>query len=349
MSIATSSEMRSVVKRWAESRGIYRNGLSATVGSWNFDDLRPETILAQQLDAPTHWHGLQVDASVAVALALAISVDPDPMDVGRCSKCDGRGSFWWSGEDCHPPGEVECDACSGSGRHLVALARLLLDAAMPDRGPPSCPVCHGNELVEPVHCQACGASHSARVARDQALVRADLLQAKGDQLGDLIGLALGPWSRRDGPDLDGTGEALGRLMRIVLAEKIRREAGEAGLAWLSRNNFSERLLEAAWDTLVLAQQTPGAAARGFVPIDWDPVAMDIIADADLVESQTTNGLVRHDLIPTFTRFGADFRHRLFPHPRIRLTSLCTETPGRLVPVRIDELGRTETGLLANPP
>lgn len=106
----------------------------------------------------------QVPPALALAWALLVESDAGPVDVGRCPDCDGRGRFWYDGEDCHPPGMVECPVCA-SGRKTISAARLLLDAASGDAK-----------------------------AREALLVEADRLAFAGDPIGELLGWALILWT-----------------------------------------------------------------------------------------------------------------------------------------------------------
>jgi hypothetical protein len=147
----------------------------------------------------------QLPPALALAWALLVEKDAGPVDVGRCPACVARGGpMEWhrvvgtSMADAHyritasvgPPWDVAahrwypspdishgvasrpCPVCNGTGREAIPAARLLLDAASGDA-----------------------------TARDLLLVHADQLQARGDPLGELLGLALGPWTGEPTDDI----------------------------------------------------------------------------------------------------------------------------------------------------
>jgi hypothetical protein len=105
-----------------------------------------------------------VSPAIALAVCLLLASDAGPVDVGRCLDCKGRGWLWWDGEDAHPPGRIECPVCE-RGRKMVPVARMLLDAVSGDP-----------------------------TALEHLPKHADRLQAEGDPRGELLALALGPWS-----------------------------------------------------------------------------------------------------------------------------------------------------------
>jgi hypothetical protein len=132
----------------------------------------------------------QVTPALALAFCLLLGSDAGPVDVGRCPACEARGgpmewTLLYTLRECEwrrPLGWVIgrtvwvggillwaasrlCPACNATGREPLPVARLLLDAASGDE-----------------------------TARDRMLVHADQLQASGDPLGELLGLALGPWA-----------------------------------------------------------------------------------------------------------------------------------------------------------
>jgi hypothetical protein len=77
-----------------------------------------------------------------------------------------------------------CPACNGTGREMIPVARLLLDAAQP------CSFCDDVGDVGTLHRRPC--LHC--LPRQRLRVHVDRLQAEGDLRGELLALALGPWS-----------------------------------------------------------------------------------------------------------------------------------------------------------
>jgi hypothetical protein len=175
-SIATGAEMLAAVERWARVREMWRSdgqSLAFKRGEWE----------ARCTDSRTRimlwWHGDRTDswfAEPAVALAWAILVEsePAPVDVGACPECKAQGvqereyrpppqaSFaaqllaegWehtggtfrvddWSPSDIY---QRQCPACSGSGRKLAPVPRLLLDAAT-DPAARAEPLTHADRLA----------------------------------------------------------------------------------------------------------------------------------------------------------------------------------------------------------
>jgi hypothetical protein len=81
-------------------------------------------------------------------------------------------------------GSRPCPACTGTGRESIPIARLLLDAAQP------CSFCEDVGDVGTLHRRPC--LHC--LPRQSLRAHADRLQAEGDPRGELLALALGPWS-----------------------------------------------------------------------------------------------------------------------------------------------------------
>jgi hypothetical protein len=199
---ASDPDILAGVERWARARGFWR-ARDTRMGSydgWN---------ICARDDFVRVWYGKtelerEVSPAVALAWALAVETDAAPVDVGWCPVCVKRGGpmewarsghRWpgssfdhnmpsvWCSDGVRTPvpgrevttcqfGDViwwhsvrPCPACNGSGRETIPVARLLLDAASEDT-----------------------------TARERLLVHADHLQAIGDPRGELLALALGPWS-----------------------------------------------------------------------------------------------------------------------------------------------------------
>jgi hypothetical protein len=189
MSTATEVEIRAAVERWARVRGFVlyqdpvRHGLA-----WGYAADHVPVIWQWGEPRSCSW-----DPAPAIALAWAILVEsePPPVDVGPCPECkpwwsnggsrrgyttresaqrfaadvrggvyesrsrrDGRYSVVWNA----------CPACSGTGRKLSPVPRLLLDAT------------------------------TDATARAELLVYSDRLQNAGDPRGDLLMWALALWT-----------------------------------------------------------------------------------------------------------------------------------------------------------
>ncbi len=124
--------------------------------------------------------GGEVSPALALAWALLVETDAGPVDVGPCPdapQCEGGMADSGGETPWGYPISIPCPACNGTGRETIPVARLLLDAASGDAS-----------------------------ARDRLLVHADQLQAEGDPRGELLALALGPWSA-PGPTLAAELEA----------------------------------------------------------------------------------------------------------------------------------------------
>jgi hypothetical protein len=159
------------LERWARLRGFVMHSRTGYDRNWkgggwsiHVNPLPPRGSLLIVPDGVNELMGIEVSPALALAWALTVETDAASVDVGRCPDCDGRGRFWYDGEDCHPPGMVECPVCN-SGRMVIAAARLLLDAVNGD----------------------------AR-ALEYLPKYADRLAFGGDPLGEALGLALGPWA-----------------------------------------------------------------------------------------------------------------------------------------------------------
>ena len=158
-----------------------------------------------------------IEVSPAIALAWAILVEseppPPPVDVGPCPECKGKGTVrattWGWDTDAAARGAVwrlgyealftehhtkdawtatyerPCHACDRSGRKLAPVPRLLLDATKP------CTRCDDTGAIDRETqarpCPDCGPRQALRVLADE-------LQAAGDERGQLLAWALGPWS-----------------------------------------------------------------------------------------------------------------------------------------------------------
>jgi hypothetical protein len=98
-----------------------------------------------------------VSPAIALAFCLLLASGAGPVDVGRCPVCDPTGYGY---------PVYSCEACDGTGRETIPVARLLLDAASGDP-----------------------------TALDRLHVHADQLQAASvHDWGELLAWALGPWS-----------------------------------------------------------------------------------------------------------------------------------------------------------
>jgi hypothetical protein len=225
---ASPAEMLAAVERWAQMREWWDDGKPHRQGGtpW-LVYLRSagDVLLWERLPAyPPATEQLQAHyASPAVALAWAILVEsePLPVDVGLCPECVARGGAWeartvrimgpsigslledegW--ERTSEPYDTglgaipwaldlrrPCPACSGSGRNLAAVPRLLLDAT------------------------------TDAAARDALLVYSDQLQAAGDPTGELLSWALVLWTGEQcQPGHLHTVEAVAWLDRLTLARQ----------------------------------------------------------------------------------------------------------------------------------
>jgi len=178
---ASEAEILRVLKRWADARGF---------GAVRTDAEREERVRLQKpwvvVDVESRraliqWRAgrltMHVPPAIALAWALLVESEPPPADVGPCPECKGDGLIadcessaqmleslgcadGWHVSDCFTD---PCPACTGTGRKLAPVPRLLLDA-------------------------------TTDAARTELLVLADRLQAAGDPLGELLGWALGLWT-----------------------------------------------------------------------------------------------------------------------------------------------------------
>jgi hypothetical protein len=206
---ASEPDILAGVERWARVRGLtlsqdpIKHGLSWGVAPRAVHGV---TVWCWADDSGEH----RLSPALALAWALTVETDAAPVDVGRCPACMGkRGWSEWLFEQHelgpHPysgmgfsdrvhelnvagwetwkavvkaplrnfegrriatiPAARPCPACSGTGRESIPAARLLLDAATGDTR-----------------------------ALEHLPKHADRLQLAGDPLGELLGLAMGPWA-----------------------------------------------------------------------------------------------------------------------------------------------------------
>lgn len=160
-SIATPQEMLSALERWASAKGWLRERRRGGKG-WADSGGEPWDLA---IEGDRVWIGGRrpysehtVTPEIAIAWALTVEAGLEAVDLGPCSLCQGTGSFWWDGEDCHPPGVVACPDCDATGRIRRYPARLVLDA-------------------DPV-------------GREHLSVIADRLSTRGETLGHVLSLAL---------------------------------------------------------------------------------------------------------------------------------------------------------------
>jgi hypothetical protein len=205
MTAASDPDILAGVERWARVRG-WRRQTRRSGDGWNNSSGQPWDVVPE---GDRVWVGgrrpyseHEVSPALALAWALLVETDADPVDVGRCPACVKRGGptewrhafgppdeaiawrgYWekeptpwatallfaddraWQPRRYHLVGSRPCPVCSGTGRETIPAARLLLDAVSGDA------TAHGHLAVH-----------------------ADRLQAKGDPRGELLALALGPWS-----------------------------------------------------------------------------------------------------------------------------------------------------------
>jgi hypothetical protein len=187
---ASEPDILAGVERWARVRGFAPDRLHEAAWSCFTNVLDEVTIRA--VGTVLQW---AVSPALALAWALTVETDAAPVDVGRCPACRGRGTVWWDGEDAHPPGRVICEGCGGRTRKAIPAARLLLDATTGDTR-----------------------------ALEHLPKHADRLAFAGDPLGEVLSLALGPWTVPVAPanglgypylDKSGTAAALAWLTRLT--------------------------------------------------------------------------------------------------------------------------------------
>jgi hypothetical protein len=198
MTVASQVEQLGSVEQWARSRGLWAHHNNPAPRGWRVSASDGGMMLVM-LQSPTMHEPAPfwtVSPSVALAWALLVETNTGLVDIGRCLTCNGRGSFWWDGEDAHPPCMVECSRCNGNGRETIPAARLLLDVAT-----------------------------SNRDARDVLHAHADQLLANGDPAGMALAWGL-RWSAGD-DEQDGTGEAVMLLHWATVARK-RAELSKSG-------------------------------------------------------------------------------------------------------------------------
>jgi hypothetical protein len=215
MTAASEPDTLAGVERWARVRGLlYRptDGERPRPGErWNVSVLSDRVQVWDNVQSPALF---EATSALALAWALLVETDAGPVDVGRCPTCRGRECLWrwmqgyWSDDRArvehdatgwHEQGwhaaviaeetrrfgrrhwrvvrvkSERCPVCYGTGRETIPVARLLLDAA--SNGARSS--ADGKSIMRDA---------------DRLLVHADQLQALGDPLGELLGLALGPWA-----------------------------------------------------------------------------------------------------------------------------------------------------------
>jgi hypothetical protein len=188
---ANPADILAGVERWARVRGWCRDQ-SRTGAYWPAS--QPWIVEVGQV--VTIWQGatqgarplFEVSPALALAWALLVETEAGPVDVGRCSACGGVGTVpgerpSWANPHGEPP---EPCGCYG-GREAIPAARLLLDAAPRKFGTSALAVYGDRPVIN-------GIEQGDAVARERLLVHADHLQATGDQRGELLALALGPWS-----------------------------------------------------------------------------------------------------------------------------------------------------------
>jgi hypothetical protein len=172
MTAASDPDILAGVERWARVRGLWRGSEfdARNCASAGLHIVGPVPgdmsfyIMASDPPAAVQVH--RASPAIALAWALLVETDAGPVDVGWCPVCKGAGSIpgerpSWANPHGEPP---EPCGCYG-GRDAIPAARLLLDAANGDAA-----------------------------ARAALYVHADHRQAIGDPRGDLLALALGPWS-----------------------------------------------------------------------------------------------------------------------------------------------------------
>jgi hypothetical protein len=204
---ANPADILAGVERWARVRGWCRDQ-SRTGAYWPAS--QPWIVEVGQV--VTIWQGatqgarplFEVSPALALAWALLVETEAGPVDVGRCSACGGVGTVpgerpSWANPHGEPP---EPCGCYG-GREAIPAARLLLDAAPRKFGTSALAVYGDRPVIN-------GIEQGDAVARERLLVHADHLQATGDQRGELLALALGPWSGEpvdcgECPDCKGRG------------------------------------------------------------------------------------------------------------------------------------------------
>jgi hypothetical protein len=214
MTAASDPDILAGVERWARVRDLWMGDGGCEIVTWRVGG----SLAGCRIFEYSQRNSRSVSPALALTWALLVETDAGPVDVGRCPACEGKrleherevysgenaqqlaiaqqagfermgytAARLWTGEDWVATGSRLCSTCSGTGREAIPAARLLLDAAPRKFGTSALAVYGDRPVIN-------GIEQGDAVARERLLVHADHLQAIGDPRGELLALALGPWS-----------------------------------------------------------------------------------------------------------------------------------------------------------